>query len=688
MEERRHIAVMFTDIVGYTALMGSDEDKAFDMLKRNHTIHATLIEKHNGTLIKEVGDGTLASFPLASDAVRCAIEIQNEAKSQEIPLKIGIHQGEMVMVGADVLGDGVNVASRLQESAEEGCISISGAVYRDVKNKAGITTEFIEEKSLKNVDEPIKVYRVLCEEQEQRTTSDESRAASSATVGARARGVNKPTYYFIGSVLILIVAVVLIWFLYPKQTPIIEAEPDRSIAVLPFDDMSPNKDQEYFSNGMTEEILLHLYKIGDLEVTSRTSSEKYDDTDKLIGEIATELGVKYILEGSVRKVGDRVRITAQLIDAFNDKHLWAESYDEELKDVFKIQSNIAKNIAKSLKAEISPELKERIERIPTKNLEAYNLYLKARYNMSARVADFGESTQILLEKAITLDPEFADAYAELAWYWLSKGGYGGDVESKIVAEKALPLLNKAIEINKSLADAHFNFACFYLWYKWDFQAAEREFNNFTELNPSTKERIVLIVDLMLATGRFSKALDLSEENLKNDQDNVGNWTGNALCYSFTNQAEKAIHQIETAIRMLPQSEYLIGTGMRVYLLLSMYEKVIELSRRYIEIRDLTFPRPLGILAIAYYHTDQKEKTENILIELIAKSDTTSVGSPAFYTAMIYAQMGETDLAFQYLEKAYDAHEVEMYWLKVEPPFEPIRDDPRWQVMLDKVGFPE
>jgi adenylate cyclase len=151
-EDRRHIAVMFTDIVGYTALMGSDEDKAFDMLKRNHTIHATLIEKYNGKLIKEVGDGTLASFPLASDAVRCAMDIQREAKSQQIPLKIGIHEGEMVMAGEDVLGDGVNVASRLQELSQEGCITISGTVQKDIKNKVGITTQFIGEKKLRNVD--------------------------------------------------------------------------------------------------------------------------------------------------------------------------------------------------------------------------------------------------------------------------------------------------------------------------------------------------------------------------------------------------------------------------------------------------------------------------------------------------------------------------------------------------------
>ena len=166
MQDRRLAAIMFTDIVGYTALMGSDEDRAFDMLKRNHIIHETLIKKYNGTLIKEVGDGTLASFPLASDAVRCAMDIQREARSQQIPLKIGIHEGEMVMAGEDVLGDGVNVASRLQEASQEGCITISGKVYSDVKNKAGINTKYIGEKKLKGVDDPVKVYEVLCEEKE------------------------------------------------------------------------------------------------------------------------------------------------------------------------------------------------------------------------------------------------------------------------------------------------------------------------------------------------------------------------------------------------------------------------------------------------------------------------------------------------------------------------------------------
>jgi class 3 adenylate cyclase len=222
-EDRRHAAIIFTDIVGYTKLMGRDEDAAFDMLARNHTLHEALIEKHHGILIKEIGDGTLASFPLASNAVRCAMDIQKEAKNQDIPLKIGIHEGEMVFARGDVLGDGVNIASRLQEDAQEGCINISASVYRDIKNKADIQTKHIGEKTFKNVDEPIKVYRVVCgdEEKEDKPRKD--------------RKVKKPRsklpYYILSGAIVVIVAIILIWKLIPIKKSV---ELEKSIAVKPF----------------------------------------------------------------------------------------------------------------------------------------------------------------------------------------------------------------------------------------------------------------------------------------------------------------------------------------------------------------------------------------------------------------------------------------------------------------------
>jgi class 3 adenylate cyclase len=260
-EDRRLAAIMFTDIVGYTALMGSDEDKAFKVLRKNREIQRPIIKKYRGEWLKEMGDGILASFHTASDAVRCAGEIQHAVKKEGIALRIGIHEGEVVFEGGDVLGDGVNVASRLEEMAEEGAINISGAVYKDIKNKAGITAEFIEEKSLKNVEDPVKVYRVKCEEPEVEVLDEKPSE----------KKMNKLPYYIIGG-LIIVIAAILIWQFLPEKESVTVLEDteidkiDKSIAVLPFRNDSPDQENEYFCNGMMEEILDKLHKIGDLNV--------------------------------------------------------------------------------------------------------------------------------------------------------------------------------------------------------------------------------------------------------------------------------------------------------------------------------------------------------------------------------------------------------------------------------------
>ena len=420
-EDRRLAAIMFTDIVGYTALMGSDEDKAFDILKRNHAIHENLINKYNGTLIKEIGDGTLASFPLASNAVRCAMEIQKEAKDQDIPLKIGIHQGEMVMVGADVLGDGVNVASRLQEASKEGCITISGKVYSDIRNKAGIKAKYIEEKKLKNVDDPVKVYEILCEEEEVKPAK-----------GKVAKSKIKTLYYIIAGIIIVLAGVIIWQFLPTKETsPTIAEVVDKSIAVLPFRNDSPDQENEYFCNGMMESILTNLQKIGDLRIKSRTDVEQYRDPEKDLKSIAKELKVAFILEGSVQKVGDNIRITAQLIEGSTGDHLWAENYDGKYTDeIFKFQSDIAIKIATALNVAINAEEKQKLVTPPTISVTAYDYILRARdekwkywyYHDTVAL----KNAERLYDKALKLDPNYAPA-------WLAKGSiylnrYGGSEE--------------------------------------------------------------------------------------------------------------------------------------------------------------------------------------------------------------------------------------------------------------------
>jgi hypothetical protein len=291
---------MFTDIVGYTALMGSDEDRAFEVLSKNKEIHTEVVQKYNGTLVKEIGDGMLLSFNLASEAVYCAIEIQRKCNEQNIPLKIGIHEGETVLQGTDVLGDAVNVASRLEADTKQGCITISGSVYRDIKNRSDIHTRFVKEKRFKNVDDPIKVYEVLCGRNSDKSISNKYSN----------RRINRKSVIFIIGFLVVIGAGFVVWKLIPTSIP---DDIDKSIAVKPFWNESNDTTNIYFVNGMMEDIRNNLFKISNLRVVSRTTMEKYRDTDMSSYEIVKKENVSYLLEGSVQKLGNQVKIHAQLI---------------------------------------------------------------------------------------------------------------------------------------------------------------------------------------------------------------------------------------------------------------------------------------------------------------------------------------------------------------------------------------
>jgi adenylate cyclase len=296
-QSRQLAAIMFTDIVGYTALMGEDEKKAFNILRKNRQLQKPIIEKFNGTWIKEIGDGVLASFYTVTDAVMCALEIQKACEIiDDLKLRIGIHLGEVVFEDNDVFGDGVNIASRLQALAPIGGIWISESVYKNVSNKKEIKTKFIREEILKNVKESVRIYEVI-------TGNTEKEQQRSSVIE---KGAGKIT-------------------------------PEKSVAVLPFVNMSNDPEQEYFSDGMAEEILNSLSHLQDLKVAGRTSSSQFKGKNIDLWEVGEKLRVRTVLEGSVRKQGNRIRVTAQLINVEDGYHLWSEKYDRNMDDVFAIQ---------------------------------------------------------------------------------------------------------------------------------------------------------------------------------------------------------------------------------------------------------------------------------------------------------------------------------------------------------------
>ena len=686
-ESRQLAAIMFTDIVGYTVLMGKDETAAYQLLKKNRQIQKSIIEKHRGKWLKEIGDGNLASFQTITDAVYCAIEIQRRCSEEpDLKLRIGIHQGEVIVEDGDVFGDGVNIASRLEPLAPEGGIYVSESVFRNIQNKKGVSAVYVGEKKLKNVDHPVRIYEINVEASET-IVPDTPAIEPAPEIKARATGWIKPIYITPFIVIVVVVA----YFIYhnlgkgTNSAKVSEQETaEKSIAVLPFVNMSDDPDQEYFCDGMMEEILMHLYKIGDIEVVSRTSVLQYKGTTKTIPQIADELGVIHILEGSVRKSGERVRISVQLIDAVKDKQIWAETYEREMNDVFSIQSDVAQQVAQSLDAEITTEVRRRIESIPTDNLEAYTLYLRARYNPDGYVR-LNETPRILLEQAINLDPNFAEAYSELGWYWLVNGNFLGTLSQEEVLEKALPMLEKALELKPDLAEIHIHLACTYLWFQWDFESAEKEYDLFLQLNPSNVERGSMYVDFLLASGRFAEAKNFAERIVRIDS-SFFQIVAYYLSYCFNNESDKAIARLESTDLISPDYRTELPELGRICVYAGRFDLAVKIIENSDEIHDFRYPRLLGILGIGYYKTGEIDKAIDILNELKIKSAETTVGSPAYYTALILAQMGEIDNAFDWLEKAYLGHEVEMFWLKVEPPFEPLRSDPRYQEMLDKVGF--
>ena len=420
MEQRRLAAIMFTDIVGYTALMGSDEDRAFNVLRKNREIHNKFIQKYQGALIKEMGDGMLISFNLASEAVRCAIEIQKVCKDQNIPLKIGIHEGEMVFEGNDVLGDGVNIAARIQDGAEEGCIMISGSVYRDIKNKADIQTEFVEERQFKNVDEKIRIFKVKCGEEnsnnkEQISGLPHRKASKSPLLNSK----KKVAVFAAIGFFVMIIIVAFLWQDGRNETSSASfaalEEQDKSIAVKPFRNLSTDQANEHWVNGMMEDIRNNLAKIPDLRVVSSTTMQKYRDTKLTAKEISEEVGVSYLLEGSVQKVDNQLKIHAQLILGSVDDHLWQETYIRDVSDVslFDIQSDIAKTISNMIGLNISQETREIIEAIPTTDMTAYELFIKGWYELGLYWKTYDgihlENSNNLLDLSLEIDSNYVDA---------------------------------------------------------------------------------------------------------------------------------------------------------------------------------------------------------------------------------------------------------------------------------------
>jgi class 3 adenylate cyclase/TolB-like protein len=443
LPSRQLAAIMFTDIVGYTALMGEDEQKAFDLLRKNRQLQKPIIEKFNGTWIKEIGDGVLASFHTCTDAVICAGEIQKACNDiDDLKLRIGIHLGEVVFEDNDVFGDGVNIASRLQALAPIGGIWISEAVYKNVSNQKEIRTRFVQEKVLKNVKEPVRIYEVMTDT----TPKPSKQSLSRIQVSLPRKHFNGKRLTIIISIILLLAAIALsYWFFIDRSTKRIE-----SIAVLPFVNESGNTDVEYLSDGMTETLISSLSQLPDLNVKPRSSVFRYKGKETDATTIGKELHVQAVLNGTVVPRGQDLALHVELVDAHKESVLWSADYKQPMGSLVSLQSEITRDVVQRLKTKLSGTDEQKLAKNYSANSEAYQLYLKGRFYWNKRITRDNEKAIEYFQQAISLDSNYALAYAGLADAYTAPLNRTPPERIAEIHELAM----KAVSLDDNLAEAH------------------------------------------------------------------------------------------------------------------------------------------------------------------------------------------------------------------------------------------
>lgn len=478
--KRQLAAIMFTDIVSYTSIMGENEARAFEFIERNRSIQKQSIEKHNGSWLKEMGDGTLSSFTTVSDAVACAIEIQEASKGEEFQLRIGIHLGEVVMEGGDVFGDGVNIASRIESFAPAGGILVSESVHQNVRNKPGVESEFVREAELKNVSEPVRLYEIKVG----------GKLRSNVSAPVRQRRPKKPLLF---AVAILVVALLMIWIWLFSPLGTVDryfgndsqSQP-RSLAILPFTFKGNDNAQQYLANGVADALHQHLARIEDIQLINEYSVDKYSGISNNVRKVASELEVRYLLLGDLQINGNDLKVAIHLIDS-TEKQLLFQEFTGSLEEIFTIQQQIVSAISEELNTPLSNTDKKALENAKTQNLDAYLCYLQGRYYLKSYYANAKESdfrmAMKLYGKATQLDNSNASACADLGLlyaYKLNVSNGKRDFRTDTVSYFA----KIALDIDPNQADAHYLLGWMEYLYEGKYKKAIRQLNRSVKLNPN------------------------------------------------------------------------------------------------------------------------------------------------------------------------------------------------------------
>ena len=627
---------MFTDLAGYTALTQRNEALAMQLLEEHRKLVRPFFPKHNGREIKTIGDAFLVEFASALEATRCAFDIQqslNELNSgrqedKRVLLRVGIHLGDVIHDQNDVYGDAVNIASRIEPLASPGGICVSQQVYDQIRNKFEFPLSTLGERTLKNVSEPVEVYRVILP-WERKTESESS------------------------------------------------LEKNR-IAVLPFTNMSPDPADGYFADGMTEELITSLSGVKQLTVIARTSVMGYKETTKKVREIGRELEVGSVLEGSVRKAGSKVRITAQLIDAASEGHLWAQNYDRQLDDIFALQSEIAEKVAGELRIRLVDSEKKILEKKPTQNTEAYSNFLRGRELLREDTEASVRQALSLFEKAIELDPNFAKAYVGVAecHQFLGTGGY----ESRdVLVSTVKPSLDHAINLDPELPEAHASLAYMH-FSEDDVPGTEVEARRALELNPNLPEPYSWLSEVAALRGDLEETVRMNEAAYRLDPVRPTNIYGVGTAYLWVGREREALEHWKKTEQLAPAYTYRGMTD--YYLCKGDLEKASEFYAKA-EKLEPTNPRVTYMSGVIAAMEGDREKAQLAIKNI----DNLKAGGGEVrfnFIAYIYYALGDLDSFFEYLNKALEAHVIIPSSLMYSPLFAKARADPRYQELVGRL----
>jgi len=627
-------------MVGYTTLGQRNESLSLALVEEQRKLIRPILNRHRGREIKTMGDAFLVEFPSALDAVKCAYDIQRTAREYNISapveprihLRIGIHLGDVTESDGDISGDTVNVASRIEALAEDGGVCLTRQVYDHVQNKFQLPLLSLGVRPLKNVDAAIEVYKMVMPWDEEKIVASKQ---------------------------------------FDK----------RRIAVLPFSNISPDSADEYFVDGMTEELIATMSRIGGLKVIARTSVMGYKGGQKKIGEVAKELEVGSVLEGSVRKAGDRLRITVQLIDSLTSEHVWAESYDRELKDVFAIQSEISKTVAEELKVQLLSQERAMIERKQTVNPEAYALYLKGRYYWNERTREDIAKAIKYFEHAIRIDPQFAPSYSGLAdcysiitdYFWMAPHR-----TSKLARDFSM----KALELDNDLAEAHASLALTQMNYFWDFGSAERELKRAIELRPNYAPAHHWRAIMLFYQKRFGEAYEQEKRAISIDPYSrvINNLMAGLL--AILGKKDEAMERYHQIFETYPDSGSVHGWKAAVHAWLSEYDLAIEEAKRAFDLDKN--PSLESTLAWVYAVAGKNDEAQGILDQMMSRVAKEYV-SPV-WIGLVELALNRSDEGFRWLEKGLAERDSSLLYFACLPWFKEYRQDPKWEKIEAHMGL--